>query len=100
MKSLSGFILLLLCFSCINHSEKTKDHTKIVRKEEKLIVKANLVASYTNYTNHRDRNYYYLVDIKLINKTKKECEFYTLTCGANDHHTQPITRLLIIPPEH
>jgi hypothetical protein len=82
MKSLSRVFILLLCFSCNNHSEKIKDHPKIDKKEGKLVVVANLVASYTNYSNPRDRNYYYLVDVKLINNTNKECEFYTLICGS------------------
>lgn len=81
MKSLSRVLILLLCFSCNDNSEKIKD-PKIARKEDKLVVKANLVASYSNYSNPRDRNYYYLVDVKLINNTNKECEFYTLICGS------------------
>jgi len=82
MKTISRFILLLLCFSCNNNIEKEKDPTKIVKKEEKLFVEANLIASYINYTNPRDRNLYYLVDIKLINNSNKDCDFYTLICGA------------------
>jgi hypothetical protein len=82
MKSLSRVLILLLCFSCSDNSEKIEDHPAIAKKEDKLVLKANLVASFSNYSNPRDRNYYYLVDVKLINNTNKESEFYTLICGS------------------
>lgn len=83
MKSIAKVLILsLLCFSCNNHSEKRINSPKINMKEDKLIFTADLIASYTNYSNPRDRNYYYLVETKLVNNTGKECDFYTLTCGS------------------
>lgn len=82
MKSLSGILILLFCFSCNDNPENTGGKTKIPRRDENLVVKADLIASYTNFSNPRDRNYYHLVDVKLINYTNKECEFYTLICGS------------------
>lgn len=49
--------------------------------EEKLFVTADLLATYTNY-GRRDNNYYYLIEIKLINHTDEVCEFYTLSCSS------------------
>lgn len=82
MKSLARIIFLLVFLSCTNHSEISNVSSKIDRNENKLVLTANLKASYINYSNQRDRNYYYLVEIKLINNTNKESEFYTLTCGT------------------
>jgi len=82
MKSLSKVLILLLCFSCNNHSEKIIVKPKVVRNADRLILKANLVATYANYSNQRDRNFYYLVDLRLINNSNNECEFYTLICGS------------------
>lgn len=71
-----------MCFSCDNIPKKENDYPIAIRKEAKLFVKADLVASFTNYSDPRDRNIYYLVDIKLINGLNKDFEFYTLTCGV------------------
>lgn len=75
-------IILLSCFSCTDRPESAGSQAKIPREEENLVLKADLIASYTNFSNQRDRNYYHLVDVKLINNTNKECEFYTLICGS------------------
>lgn len=82
MKSLVRVLFVLLCFSCNDHLEKSNNSPKIDMKEDKLIFTAKLIASFTNYSNQNDRNYYYLVDVKLINNTNEECEFYTFTCGS------------------
>lgn len=82
MKIITIFFSLLICFSCDKNSKKGNDNPTGIKKEEKIFVEANLVASFINYTNPGDRNIYYLVDIKLINTLNKDCEFYTLTCGA------------------
>lgn len=71
-----------MCFSCDNIPKKENDYPIAIRKEAKLFVKADLVASFINYSNPRDRNIYYLIDIKLINNLNKDFEFYTLTCGV------------------
>jgi len=75
MKSLIRVLFVLLCFSCNDHLEKSNNSPKIDMKEDKLIFTAKLIASFTNYSNQNDRNYYYLVDVKLINNTDEECEF-------------------------
>ena len=82
MKSLARIIFLLVFFSCTNQSEISNVSSKINKNENKLFLTAKLKASYINYSNPRDRNYYYLVEIKLINNTSKENEFYTLICGS------------------
>src|SRR5450759_663100 len=64
-------------FSCSNNAGIKRNNVKIGKKESKLVLTANLKASYSN-----NNSYYYLVDLKLINNTKAECEFYTLTCGS------------------
>lgn len=82
-KTCSKFLLLLLiCFSCNRNSVTINEFPKKHRKEEKLILKAELVASYANYSNPKDKNYYYLINVKLINQTNKDCNFYTLLCGS------------------
>jgi hypothetical protein len=82
MRSLAGIVFLLVLLSCTNHSEISNISSKTDKIENKLVLTANLKSSYINYSNQRDRNYYYLVEIKLINNTNKESEFYTLTCGS------------------
>jgi hypothetical protein len=75
-------LMLSLLFSCNNHSEKIIVQPKTIRNGDKLILKADLKATYTNFSNPRDRNFYYLIDLHLINNSNKECEFYTLICGS------------------
>lgn len=82
MKSIPGILIVIFLISCNNRPHEMVVQPKLPRGGDKLILKADLVATYTNYENPRDRNYYYLVDIKLINNTNKECEFYTLICGS------------------
>jgi hypothetical protein len=82
MKSLTKFLILLIFFSCSNNKENNKNNVNIGNKESKLVLTASLKASYSNFVNSNDKNYYYLVELKLINNTKTECEFYTLTCGG------------------
>lgn len=77
MKSVVKIIIILICFSCSENSGTDKNNVRPGKRESKLVLTANLKASYSN-----DFNYYYLVDLKLINKTSTECEFYSLTCGS------------------
>lgn len=77
MKSVAKFFIILLCFSCSNNAGIKSNNVKIGKKESKLVSTANLKASYSN-----NNSYFYLVDLKLINNTKTECEFYTLSCGS------------------
>jgi hypothetical protein len=46
-----------------------------LQKESKLVLKAIFKGGYSNFDNKNDSNYYYLVDVKLINKTKSNYEF-------------------------
>lgn len=82
MKSVGRILVLISLLSCTSHSDNKQDHSKIIRNKENLVVTADLLATYTNYNNGRDKNYYYLIEIKLINYTKKVCEFYTFSCGS------------------
>jgi hypothetical protein len=82
MKSLTKFLILFIFFSCSNNKKINNNNVNIGKKETKLVLTATLKASYSNFINSNDRNYYYLVELKLINNTKSECEFYTLTCGG------------------
>src|SRR5450759_203191 len=82
MKSLAKFIIFLLFFSCSNNETNNSNIIKIGKKESKPVFTASLRACYSNYVNSNDKNYYYLVDLKLINNTRTECKFYTLTCGG------------------
>jgi hypothetical protein len=77
MKSFVIFLLILICISCGDKAENHKTSAKFAKKESKLVSTANLKASYSN-----NNSYFYLVDLKLINNTKTECEFYTLSCGS------------------
>jgi hypothetical protein len=82
LRSLAGIVFLLVLLSCTNHSEISNISPKTDKIENNLVLTASLKSSYINFSNLRDRNYYYLVEIKLINNTNKESEFYTLTCGS------------------
>jgi hypothetical protein len=82
MKSLIKFLILFLFFSCSNNKETEINNVKIGKKDPKLVLTACLKASYSNFVNSNDKNYYYLVELKLINNATSECEFYTLTCGG------------------
>ncbi len=66
----------------MNHNEKEQEYSKPEKKEDTLVVSATLLATYSNYSNQRDRNLYYLIEVKLTNYTKEVCEFYTLSCGS------------------
>lgn len=77
MKSLAKLVIIFFCFSCSDHALNNGNNVKIGKKESKLILTASLKASYSNVN-----SYFYLVEIKLINNAKTECEFYTLSCGA------------------
>jgi hypothetical protein len=82
MKSLIKFLILFIFFSCSNNKENSNNNVNTGKKETKLVLTASLKASYLNFINPNDKNYYYLVELKLINNAKSECEFYTLTCGG------------------
>jgi hypothetical protein len=77
MRLVAKILIILICFSCSDNAGNNRNNVKIGKKESKLVLTANLKASYSN-----DFNYYYLVELKLINNTKTECEFYSLTCGS------------------
>jgi hypothetical protein len=81
MKSVCRILALISCLSCTSHPGNRQDHPKFISNEEKIIVTADLLATYSNY-GKRDNNYYYLIEIKLINHTDEVCEFYTLSCGS------------------
>jgi hypothetical protein len=82
MSTLNRLLILLLCFSCSGNSEIKYNRSTIHKDESKLVLTASLKASYSNYSNPNDRYYYYLVDLKLINNTDKEYDFYTLSCSS------------------
>lgn len=63
-------------------SNKLINSTPIPQKESKLVLKAIFKGGYSNFNNENDSNYYYLVDVKLINKTKSNYEFWTLSCAS------------------
>lgn len=82
MRTFTRVLILLGLFSCSSHSERNNDGPNFRKNENELVLKASLKACYTNFNNPRDRNYYYLVETKLINNSNKEFEFYTLTCSS------------------
>jgi hypothetical protein len=75
-------LFLIICFSCSNNSEKDNVNSAINKKDAGLVLTGTLKATYSNYINKNDRYYYYLVELRLINNSKTDCEFYTLTCSS------------------
>jgi hypothetical protein len=71
----SSLIVLVLCISCNDKSKE--NHKNIIPARKNLLLTAKLDASFSDV-----RNYYYLIDLRLKNKTKSTCEFYTLSCGS------------------
>jgi hypothetical protein len=51
-------------------------------KGSELSLKAICKAGYSNFSNENDSNYYYLVDLMLVNSTDSICEFVTYSCST------------------
>jgi hypothetical protein len=82
MRQFARLLIFISCFSCSDNSKNDKINPGIDQKDPKLVLYAVLKASYSNYINKNDRNYYYLVELRLINNSRSEIQFYTLTCSS------------------
>ena len=82
MKKYFSLLLFLFCISCSRNQEKKISPVGSDNRRKEIAVTAVLKASLTNFSDPRDRNYYYLVEVKLSNGTNTDCEFYTLTCRS------------------
>jgi hypothetical protein len=69
--------LTIFLFACFNIFQATCQV-----KESELYLKAIFKGGYSNFDNKNDSNYYYLVDIHLINNTDSICEFITYSCAS------------------
>lgn len=91
ISSISTLILGVLVYlqnSRINELETQLKSVKFINsapyyiQETKLVLKAVFRGGYSNFENDKDSNYYYLVDIHLINNTDSICEFITYSCSS------------------
>jgi len=82
MRKFAGLLIFILCFSCGEDSKNNKVKAVTGERDPKLVLSAALKATYSNYINKNDRNYYYLVELRLINHSKTDIEFYTLKCSS------------------
>jgi hypothetical protein len=65
----------LINFICINSA-------LCQEKENELSFKAIFKGGYSNFHRENDSNYYYLVDLLLINNTDSICDFMTYSCAS------------------
>lgn len=82
MKLIIKLLIFIACSSCADHTGNKLQYSKSENNEDTLVVSATLLATYSNYSNQRDRNFYYLIEVKLTNYTNEVCKFFTLSCGS------------------
>jgi hypothetical protein len=78
MKYIYILVFSTFILSCNNHSQSNIKVTKNDKKESDLIFKVVQKGGYHS----SDVNYYYFVDLKLVNNTDKRFDFITMTCAS------------------
>jgi hypothetical protein len=70
-------LLTFTLLTCFSNNSATCQVT-----ESELTLKAIFKGGYSNFDNKNDSNYYYLVEVHLINNTDSLCEFITYSCAS------------------
>jgi hypothetical protein len=83
MKQILIVFLALITFSCRNNPVVTSTDLKPKEKAKEIEFKATTLGAYYNYRDDNDSNYYYIVEVRLINNTNSRFEFFSMTCSSS-----------------
>ena len=86
MRLLLISVILLQIFSCSGNksNENAVGYLKILnsKKDIGIVLKAKCKSTYRNFHDNLDSNYYFLVDLDLINNSDSICQFITMSCTS------------------